>query len=95
VSWSWSLWLKEQITNQSKDKSTKSLYKDESVFYLSLELTLVQTDVLLLGVLLQQLQALDTVQEVKSRVRVLDVLNTQVDTLWHDAVSLNSSIIQI
>ena len=56
--------------------------------HLSLELVLVQTDVLGLGVLLQQLQTLDTVQEVESRVRVLDVLDAQVNTLGHNAVSV-------
>ena len=55
--------------------------------YLSLELTLIETDALFLGVFLQQLEFLNSVQEVQSGVGVLDVLDTQVDTLWHNAVA--------
>ena len=55
---------------------------------MSLQLGAVQLGALLLGLLLDQLDSLDTVQEVQTRVGVLDVLNANVDSFLHDAVSV-------
>ena len=56
-------------------------------WYLSLQLILRQLNLLLLGLLLEQLVLFGARQKVQSRVRVLDVLDSNVDSLADNSIS--------